>query len=298
MILEIVKRLLYLLGVLIGVSLFTYIVMSSADSRASFAEMGSPIPFFSGYFAWLRDIFFSEGAGFGAGRGGYSSRAALLYFNRIIPGTIRLASASLVLVIAFSIPLGILSAFNKDGIFDYGIRALSFIGASIPNYILAIILMFGFAVKLRWFPVMGSAEPRSFVLPLCSLSLPLISRYMRHIRAATLEELSQDYVIGAIARGVRQWRVMLYHVFPNILPSILSFLVASIGHLLGGVVIIETIFAWRGIGVLVVPAIRQQDIPVIQAYVLWMAIFYIVFSVVIDTISQLLVRQTRRKKAV
>ena len=298
MALEIAKRLLYLVGVLLGVSLFTYIVMSSADRGALFLETDSPISFFAGYFAWLGNIFLSEDPGFGAGSGGYSPRAALLYFNRTIPGTIRLASASLAFVITFSIPLGILSATHKNCIFDYFIRAISFIGSSIPNYILAIILMFGFAVNLRWFPVMSNAEPRSIVLPLCSLSLPLISRYVRHIRAVTLEELSQDYIIGALARGVKQWRVVLYHVLPNILPAILSFLVASIGHLLGGVVIIETIFAWKGIGVLVVPAIRQQDIPVIQAYVLWMAIFYIAFSVFIDTVSQLLDRQIRRKKAV
>ena len=126
----------------------------------------------------------------------------------------------------------------------------------------------------------------------------MISNYVRQIRTAVLEELSANYVIGARARGIPEWKIIFFHVLPNAMLPIITLIVLSVGHLLGGTAIIETLFSWQGIGNMVVEAIRVRDYPLIQGYVIWMAIIYVVVNLIVDISYRLLDPQIRLKRRV
>ena len=271
------KRLLYFILLFFGVTLFTFAVTTSAPGGAIAVGSAGNAPFFIRYLAWLRVVLLGRTAGIS-----WPRSAVFLYFGRMLPGTIKLAGVSLLVILLISLPLGLLCAIKKSSALDFSVRFLSFFGASTPNFILGFLLIFLVALRFRWFPVISNESLRSFILPVAAISIPLISRYVRHIRGVALEELGRDYVAGSKARGIRPWRVILCHVLPNALPSILTFLRVSIGQLLSGVVIIEVVFMWKGIGNLTISAIRSFDYPVIQAYALWMAVLYIGASFVLD----------------
>jgi peptide/nickel transport system permease protein len=275
-----IKRLLYLIAILFGVSFFTFAVTTSAPGGNVALRVSGDASYFFRYIAWLRLVFLGHTGGIYWPRSG-----VFFYFGKMIPGTFRLAGVSLIVIILISLPLGIISALKQNSPFDYIVRFFAFFGASIPNFILGFILIFAFVVGQKWFSLFSGGELKSMVLPVSALTIPLISGYLRHIRGVTLEELSQDYVTGAAARGLRQWRIMMFHIFPNLLPSMLSYTVVSIGRLLSSVAIIETIFIYRGVGSLAVSSIRVQDYPVIQSFVMWMALVYIISSFIIDTIN-------------
>lgn len=287
------KRLLNLFVILFGVSFFIFAVTTLVTGRSTADNPDIVTSYFMRYFNWLRMIVAGSADGVD-----WSRRwSSLAYFGQYIPETIRLLAVSFIVVVLVSLPLGVLSALKKDSFFDYTIRFFSFFGASIPNFSLGFLLLMGFAVTLRWFPVIGEGDLLHMVLPVCALTTPIISRYIRQIRGAALEELNHDYVAGATARGVSQWRIVVFHILPNALPSVLAYLGIMIGQLLGGVIIIETVFFWRGIGNITVQSIRAQEYPVIQSYALWMAILYIVSTFTVDTVYQLMNPQFRRKEA-
>ena len=285
-----IKRALYLLALLLCVTFFTFAVTTSVPGGDITGGSSGDASYFFRYTAWLRVILLGQTKGLNLPR-----NAAFIHFGQLMPGTIRFAGISFFFIVVISLPLGLLCAVKKDSISDYIIRIFSFLGASIPNFILGFLLMFYIAVRYRWFPVIGSAKPRSMVLPVIALTTPLISRYIRHIRGVALEELNREYIVGATARGVHQWRIILFHVIPNALPSMLSFMRISIGQLLSGVVVIETVYVLSGVGSLAVSSVRSYDYPVIQAYVLWMAVLYIATSLVIETITNMTDPLFRRK---
>ena len=218
--------------------------------------------------------------------------------TRKLPMTLKLAGVSLIVVIVFSFPLGILSAVKKNKVADYMIRFLSFFGVSMPNFWLALLLMYIFAVRLGWFKVVSTNSVQGMILPVATLTIPMISSYARQIRAALLEELNANYVIGARARGIPERRIIWGHVLPNAILPIVTLLGLSVGHLLGGAAIIETIFSWQGIGNMVVEAIRVRDYPLIQGYVIWMAIIYVTVNLIVDIAYRLLDPQIRLRKRV
>ena len=211
---------------------------------------------------------------------------------------LKLAGVSLVAVILISFPLGVLSAVKKNKTADYIIRFLSFFGVSMPNFWLALLLMYIFAVRLGWFKVVSTDSIGGMILPVATLTIPMISSYARQIRAALLEELNANYVIGARARGIPERRIIWGHVLPNAILPIITLLGLSVGHLLGGAAIIETIFSWQGIGNMVVEAIRVRDYPLIQGYVIWMAIIYVTVNLIVDISYRCLDPQIRLRKRV
>ena len=287
-----IKRLLYLFVVAFGVSFFIFSVTTLASGRQGFTEAESGTPYFMRYLSWLRVVLLGHTQYVRGQR-----QVTLSQFGRMIPGTMRLAGATLTITVILSLPLGFFSAMKKDSLFDNTVRLLSFLGASVPNFILGLLLLFVFAVRLRWFPVIGAGDLRHMVLPVCTLSFSLVSRFMRQIRGTVLEELGRDYVTGAMARGLHPGRVMIFHVLPNALPSILSYLGVSIGQMLSSVAIIEILFFWPGIGALTVDSVRQLNYPIITAFALWMALLYILSLFVVDTALHWLDPQFRRKGA-
>lgn len=256
-------------------------------------EMGLNDPVLIQYGRWLGNVLHGD-----LGESSKFGESVWTQMTRKLPMTLKLAGVSLIVVIVFSFPLGILSAVKKNKVADYMIRFLSFFGVSMPNFWLALLLMYIFAVRLGWFKVVSTNSVQGMILPVATLTIPMISSYARQIRAALLEELNANYVIGARARGIPERRIIWGHVLPNAILPIVTLLGLSVGHLLGGASIIETIFSWQGIGNMVVEAIRVRDYPLIQGYVIWMAIIYVMVNLIVDIAYRLLDPQIRLRKRV
>ena len=206
-------------------------------------------------------------------------------FVEKLPATILLTISSVLLTMLISIPLGILSAVKHNRWIDYLIRFFSFIGNSMPNFFAALVLMYFLSIRLGWFPVITTDNTAlSLVLPTLTLAISMASKYTRQVRATILEELNKDYVKGARARGVRGSVIIWKNVMKSSMLTIITLLALSIGSLLGGTTIVETIFMWDGVGKMAVDAITMRDYPIIQAYVAWMAIIYVVVNLITDII--------------
>jgi peptide/nickel transport system permease protein len=212
-----------------------------------------------------------------------SGRDVFQTFVSKLPATLLLTVLSILLTIVISIPLGVLAAVRHDKITDYCLRFLSFIGNSLPNFFVALLLMQLLAIKLNWLPVISNGTSiRSAMMPTLTLAISMSAKYMRQVRATVLEELNKDYVIGAQARGVRGSVILWKSVIKSSMLTIVTLLALSIGSLLGGTAIIESIFMWDGVGKLAVDAITMRDYPLIQAYVVWMAVIYVLVNLITD----------------
>jgi peptide/nickel transport system permease protein len=206
-----------------------------------------------------------------------------------LPATLLLTFTSILLTIVISIPLGILSAVKQNKLTDYLIRFCSFLGNSMPNFFVALLLMYFFAIRLGWFPVIAKGVGlQSVAMPSLTLAIAMSAKYLRQVRATVLDELSKDYVAGAKARGVKFSVTLWKSVMKASLVTIITLLTLSIGSLLGGTAIVESIFMWDGVGKMAVDAINMRDYPIIQAYVMWMAIIYVMVNLITDLSYRLL----------
>lgn len=290
------RRLIQLIPILIGITFLSFAMMRLAGSDAvtemyankgavsqevidlKRAELGLDKPFVTQYFAWLGGMLRGDmGVSYVSGRDVFQT------FVSKLPATLLLTALSILLTIVISIPLGVLAAVKHDKIIDYCLRFLSFIGNSLPNFFVALLLMQLLAIKLKWLPVISNGTSiRSAMMPTLTLAISMSAKYMRQVRATVLEELNKDYVIGAQARGVRSSVVLWRSVIKSSMLTIVTLLALSIGSLLGGTAIIESIFMWDGVGKLAVDAITMRDYPLIQAYVVWMAVIYVLVNLITD----------------
>lgn len=295
----VLKRLLQLIPILVGITLLSFILtnmaaadaidvmesnrgiaMSEEEKEAMRQELGLDKPIPQQYVMWLGNVLQGDmGESFVSGQPVFSS------FMSKLPATIYLTITSVLLTVLISIPLGILAAVKQNRFLDYLIRFLSFIGNSLPNFFVSLLLIYFFSLKLGLLPVMGSSSGwKSVILPTLTLALSMASKYTRQIRATVLEELNKDYVQGARARGVRENRILFFSVLKASMLTIITLLALSIGSLLGGTAIVESIFMWDGVGKMAVDAITMRDYPVIQAYVIWMAVIYVVVNLITDLV--------------
>lgn len=283
--------------VLVGISFLTFIltymapgdpvrtmyaatgVMPSEEEMNQVREqMGLNDPVLVQYFRWLGGCLHGD---FGTS---YSFKKTVveLLLARLWP-TLKLALLSMVIMLAVSVPLGMVSAVYKNKWIDYLVRGITFFGISIPNFWVGLMLMLVFCVMFKIFPVICSGgDLQSLILPAVTLAIAMSAKYTRQVRNAVLEELNQDYVTGARARGVKEWKILWCNVFPNSLLPLITMLGLSIGSLLGGTAVVEVIFSYPGLGNLAVSAITSYDYPVIQGYVLWVAIIYMVINLIVD----------------
>ncbi len=245
---------------------------------AARAELGLDKPFLTQYFVWLGNLLHGDmGTSYISGREVFPTLVSKL------PATLLLTVVSILLTIVVSIPLGILAAVKQNRATDYGIRLASFLGNSMPNFFIALLLMYFFAIQLGWFPVISrEVTLQNVILPALTLSIAMSAKYLRQVRATVLDELGKDYVVGAMARGVKFSVILTKSVLRACMVTILTLLTLSIGSLLGGTAIVESIFLWDGVGKLAVDAINMRDYPVIQAYVMWMAIIYVCVNLIAD----------------
>ena len=292
----VLRRFLQLIPILIGITFLSFAMMRLAGSDAitemygnkgavsqevidqKRAELGLDKPFVMQYFAWLANMIQGDmGVSYVSGRDVFQT------FMSKLPATLLLTALSILLTIIISIPLGVLAAVKHDKVIDYGLRFLSFIGNSLPNFFVALLLMQLLAIQLGWLPVISSGTSiRSAVMPTLTLAISMSAKYMRQVRATVLEELNKDYVYGAQARGVHRSVVLRNSVIKSSMLTIVTLLALSIGSLLGGTAIIESIFMWDGVGKLAVDAITMRDYPLIQAYVVWMAMIYVLVNLATD----------------
>ncbi len=305
----ILKRFLQLIIVLFGVTLITFIITQAAPSdpaemkyismgtipseellEQTREEMGLNDPVIVQYGRWLANVFHGD-----LGESSKFSEPVLSQMAKKLPMTLELAGVSFLVMIAVAFPLGILAAVKKNKIADYIIRVGSFFGISMPNFWLGLILMYIFAVRLGWFNVVSENNLSGIILPVLTLTIPMICGYIRQIRTAILEEMNSDYVIGARSRGISEKRILFFHIMPNAISPIITLMGLSIGGLLGGTAIVETVFSWQGIGNMVVEAIRVRDYNLIQAYVIWMAVIYVGVNLLADILCRALDPRIRLK---
>ncbi len=292
----ILQRFLQLIPVLLGITFLSFAMMRSAGSDAitemyankgavsqeiidaKRAELGLDQPFLVQYASWLRGMVTGD-----MGTSYISGKDVFQTFISKLPATLLLTALSVIATVLISIPLGVLAAVRHDRFTDYFLRFLSFVGNSMPNFFVALLLLQLLSIKLKLFPVISSGTTfRSAFMPTMTLAIAMSSKYMRQVRATVLEELNKDYVLAAKARGVRGSVVLWHSVMKASMLTIITLLALSIGSLLGGTAIIESIFMWDGVGKLAVDAITMRDYPLIQAYVVWMAIIYVLVNLITD----------------
>jgi len=237
------------------------------------AELGLDQPFLIQYGRWLGGVLTGD-----MGRSFISGKPVFETFAEKLPATVELMLVSILLTIFIATPLGILAAINQNRPLDWLIRALSLVGNSLPNFFVGLLLIYFLALKLNLLPIIG----QSVVMPALTLTIAMGAKYTRQIRAVVLEELDKPYVTGARARGVDEVTILIKSVLRSSLVMIITLLALSMGSLLGGTAIVETIFMWDGVGKMAVDAILMRDYPLIQAYVVWMAIIYVVMNLTAD----------------
>jgi ABC-type dipeptide/oligopeptide/nickel transport system permease component len=199
-----------------------------------------------------------------------------------LPATLQLTLAALIIAVLVAIPAGIVSAVKRGTVVDRLAMAGAVAGQAVPIFWLALLLIALFGVRLRWLPVYGSGSLAHFVLPAVSLSTIIMGRLARLVRSSMLEVLGQDYVRTARAKGLSESRVLAVHALKNASIPIVTLLGLQFAQLLGGAVVTETIFAWPGIGRLVVEAIFNRDFPVVQGVVLVVSLIFVAVNALVD----------------
>ncbi len=289
------KRLLFMVPILIGITIITFAIaeFSSTDPaeasirvngmlptaeliEATRQEFGLDKPFLTRYADWL--------SGALHGDLGLSYVTRLPVTNSILealPATLFLALTALLIIISVSLAAGTLSTRAENSKTDWFIRGFIFFTSSMPGFWAALILIWIFSVQLNVFPTNGMRSASSVVLPAVTLSLAYIGTYMRLIRSEMIKIAHEDWVLFARGRGLSE-KSITWHMIKNSLHASLTALGMSIPKLIAGAFIIESIFAWPGIGRLCVEAVFNRDLPIIQAYVLLMATLFVFFNLVSD----------------
>ena len=293
---SIIRRVLQFIPVLLGITFlaFLLIYLSPSDPvsvrmsaggisvspeimESMRRSMGLDRPLLIQYGDWLWNILHGN-----MGKSYITDADVLDQILKALPYTLKMAGASLLLTLCISIPVGILTAAMQNSKFDYVVRVMAFVGNALPNFIIALCLMFIFSYRLGWIPVLATTKPIGLILPALTLALVMSSRYIRQIRAAMLDELGKGYVVGLRSRGLSETTILYKNVLKNIMVTVITLTGISLGSLLGGTVIVETVFTWPGLGNLIMEGISQRDYPVVQALIVWMASAFMVVNLLTD----------------
>jgi len=291
----IVKRLLWTIPILIGISFFAFILINlspsdpaevairvneitpTAENVAQMREqLGLDDPFMTRYLSWLGNALQGD-----FGNSYVNNKPVAEEIAKALPPTLYLSLVSLLIIVVVSVAVGVLCAVKEDSFTDQIMRGIVFVGTAIPGFWAGILLMWLFAVKLKWLPTSGMMTPAAVILPAVTLALGYISTYVRLIRNNMIQNKRENYVLYGRVRGLSE-KTITRHIFKNSLQTSLTALGMSIPKLIAGTVVIENIFAWPGIGRLCVTAIFNRDFPMIQAYVLIMAVLFVFCNLFVD----------------
>ncbi|MBX8945386.1 ABC transporter permease [Lysinibacillus sp. K60] len=296
------KRILTLPFVLLGVSILTFVFIrfvpvepaevilrlarvapTEEAIQALREELGTDKSFLLQYLLWGKGVLQLD---FGTS---FVSKLPVAHelFSKL-PATIELAIAAFILILGLSIPFGVISALYKHTIIDKIIQFFSILSVSIPTFWLGFLSLYLFSLKLGLFPTNGKGTPAHLVLPAFTLALPTIGLFVQFIRSTILEELQQQYVQYARLRGLKSSVILIRHVLRNAAIPLTSLLGMTLGNLLGGAVIVEQVFSWPGLGRYLIESIMNRDYPVVQCYVLIIAVIYVLANLCTDILHRLL----------
>ncbi|ENA36843.1 MULTISPECIES: ABC transporter permease [Pseudomonas] len=294
----ITRRVAYALLILLGVTLITYLLlfMLPADPARQIAgrsatpevvenirhQLGLDLPFYQQYFNYLKGLLHGD-----LGRSFIQrSEVSELIGSRLVP-SLQLMGMGILFELIIGIGLGIIAALKRDSFADRLLMAFSFIGVSSPQFIAAMLFLYFFAVKLGWFPMGGYGEFHHILLPALTLGLLGSGWYSRMVRSSMIEALHQDFIRTARAKGLSRLRVVFRHVLPNAIVPIIPMIGIDIGIFMGGLVVVESVFGWPGIGQLAWQAIQQVDIPVIVGVTTVSAVAIVVGNLLADLVIPL-----------
>lgn len=252
-------------------------VPSDSEVLALRHQLGLDRPFVLRYGRWL-----SRAARGDFGESYRTGQPVLRDLSARFPATLSLALAALLCGLVIAIPLGVISAALRGTALDHGARVAALVGVSVPSYWLGYVLILFFAVTLRLLPVSGAGDLRHLVLPALTLGLGSAATVTRMLRANLLDELGADYVRTARAKGLPGWLVLMRHALRNALNPVVTLTALRFGRLLGETVIVETVFAWPGVGLWIVESIYDRDYPAIQGFVLYLATIFVLINLAVD----------------
>jgi peptide/nickel transport system permease protein len=240
-------------------------------------QMGFDRPLWEQFFSFAGNLLHGD-----FGRSWRFQEPALPLVLERFPATIELAVAAMAASLVIAIPLGVISAVKRNTAVDGAAMVFALLGQSTPAFWLGIMLILVFAVDLGLVPTSGREQWTSLILPAVTLGLTLAGRNARLVRSSMLEVLHEDYIRTARAKGLPEWRVVTLHGLRNALLPVMTVLGLELGHLLGGAVVVETVFAWPGIGLLAVQGVLGRDYPVVQAIIILAALVFVLINLLID----------------
>jgi peptide/nickel transport system permease protein len=304
------KRALQLVLVLFFLSLLTFVLMKLApgdpvllmleadtvavtqeDEEALRQELGFDKPVLVQYGMWLLQLLKLD-----LGYSYLKGKPVLEEIMHRLPATLQLTAGGLVVMVLIAVPLGTLSARYRGKLPDHFSRIFALAGSSVPLFWMGLLLIYLFAYKLQWLPMMGKGTITQMILPSLTLGLGMAAEYSRLLRAGLLESLSEQYIRAARARGIAEWRVLSLHAMRAAMLPVMTVCGMSIGSLLAGSVVTETLFSWPGLGTMAVSAIFERDYPIIQGFVLLTGLLVVGVNLLVDLSYGLLDPRVRKPK--
>lgn len=253
-------------------------------------ELGLDKPIMMRYGRWLSDALKLD---FGVSYVN-PSRTVLGEIARTLPSTLKLSAAAMLLVVLIGVPLGLISGLYANKSIDLWIRRITFISTSMPTYYSALLMIWIFSLKLHLLPTSGSGSFKSIIMPAIAVALSQMATYIRLIRANVINVLKEDYILYAHVRGLKKWHIVSRHVFKNSMQSSLSVFGMGIPQLIAGTLVVENVFSWPGLGKLCISAVFNRDYPIIQFYVLFMGILFVVSNLCFDILTHWIDPRTRK----
>lgn len=292
----ILRRVLLIFPILLAVSIIVFILLhcGKGDPAVSYLrlsqipptdeavalareQLGLNKPLIAQYLDWL-----AKAVKLDFGLSYVTRRPVLPEILYYLPSTLQLAGASLLITIGASLPLGIWAALRRNCLPDHITRAISFFGVSIPNFWLGFVFIYVFAIRFHWLPAMGKGGISHLLMPAVTLAFMSLAINIRLIRSSILENLNARSVTFARARGLREWSVIGVHVLKNSFIPLMTSVGMHIGELLGGAVVVESVFSWPGVGRFAVSSIYNRDFPVMQCFILFMVVIFVACNLVVD----------------
>lgn len=296
------KKAAHLFVVLLGVSILTFALTSWIEGNPADIVLGQsgiePTPeeitlmekrlgidqsLPQQYITWIRNVIRLD-----FGKSYLTGKPVIEEIAYRLPATVNLTLAAFLLMLLLAVPAGILAVVKKDTWIDHLISAMTFTVMGIPGFVLGLVLAYLISVKLELLPMVGNKTPAHWVLPVITLAVPMASRYIRMIKANMLEVLDEDYIFLLRTKGLPERLIMFSNALRNAFIPIVNLMGISFGHLLGGSVVIESIFSWPGLGNYLMLSINNRDYPVVLAYILLMAAVFVLINFIVDMIVCLL----------
>ncbi|AIK43775.1 MULTISPECIES: ABC transporter permease [Brucella/Ochrobactrum group] len=295
----IARRLIQTVMILIGISFVTFILLYlvPADPARQIAgrsataqtvenireQLGLNLPFYEQYLRYLKGLVQGD-----LGRSYLQkTEVASLIWSRL-PASLLLMAGAIFSELAIGLTMGVIAATRRGSRTDNALMIFSFVGVSAPQFVIGILMLYVFAVKLGWFPIGGYGTFMHLVLPSLTLGLLGAGWYSRMMRSSLLDVLRQDYIRTARAKGLARWKILLRHAMPNAILPIIAMIGIDIGLFMSGIVVVESVFGWPGIGQLAWQAIQRVDIPIIMGVTIVSAFAIVLGNLIADLITPLI----------